>query len=115
MENTVQLIIAITTLIGTVGALIPSLIALFKFFKTNIKNKNWNVIIAFAREAVIAAEASGAAGADKKKMVMESVQKSCASVGIEISEDELDKLSDAIDELITWYNNMKKKTIEKGE
>lgn len=113
MENTIQLIIAIATLIGTIGALVPTIIALFKFFKSNIKNKNWNIIFAFAKEAVIAAEKSGAAGAEKKQMVIDSVIASCSSVGIEVNEDTLVQLSNAIDDLITWYNEMKKKNTTK--
>ena len=109
MENMTQLIIAIATLVGTVGALIPTIVTLLKFFKKNIKNKNWDIIIAFAKEAVIAAEKSGASGANKKQMVIDSVKASCASAGIEVNEEELDRLSSSIDDLISWYNEMKKK------
>lgn len=63
--------------------------------------------MSIADAAIEAAEKSGAAGADKKVMVIESVKASCKAAGIE-AEDFIDQLSDYIDQCIAFFNNMKK-------
>lgn len=65
-----------------------------------------------ADEAMAAAEKTGAAGADKKTMVVESVKASCKAAGIDADEF-IDQLLDYIDQCIAFVNNMKAKTIKK--
>lgn len=108
----VGLISLIVGLVGAVAALVPTLIKLFKSLKTIIKNKNWKEIIAIADKAMEAAEASGAAGADKKQMVIDAVKAGCKEAGIELDDALVADLVAYIDEAIQWYNDMKKKNEE---
>ena len=80
--------------------------------KNNSKDQNWKLIMKIADEAMAAAEKTGAAGADKKTMVVETVKASCKAAGIEADEF-IDQLLDYIDQCISFVNSMKEKTAKK--
>ena len=54
VQNVIQLIISICTLIGLIGGLIPTAIVLFGKIKEVIKNKEWNTIVGVVKESMTA-------------------------------------------------------------
>lgn len=106
IEGWVGLISLIVALVGAIVGLIPVSIKLYHTLKQLIKDKNWKKIISFAAAAMKQAEASGKQGKEKKVIVIESVIAACKEVGIEIDEQQLKDLSDYIDQLINWHNDM---------
>jgi hypothetical protein len=107
----VELISAILGAVITLLGLIPAVIAIVKFIKKSIKDKNWAAIKAFADAAIKQAEASGKAGADKKQMVIDSVVAACKSAGISVDESALETLATYIDQFIAGYNQMRDATV----
>ena len=113
MLNTVQEIIALVTgLCGLISAGIGAYFAIKNWIKV-IKNKNaqeiWAMIMEMADAAMKEAERSCKTGADKKKMVIESVKASCKAAGLDLDLF-IDQLSDYIDQTISFVNDMSKKT-----
>lgn len=108
LEQIITLVTLVAGLIGSIAALIPTIIKLGKALKTIIKEKNIKKIKALADIAMEAAEKMGGTGEEKKQAVIDSVLASCKELGVEVSEEELKELADYIDEAITWFNGMKK-------
>lgn len=108
VEGWVGLIILIVGLISSITALIPTAIKAFKATKKLIKNKNFGKIKEIALKAIEVAEATGADGATKKDMVFAAVKTGCREAGIEIEEDQFEELSKYIDEMIKYFNTMKR-------
>ena len=113
MLNTVQEIIALVTgLCGLVSAGIGAYFAIKNWIAVT-KNKNaqeiWAMIMEIADTAMKEAEKSCKTGADKKKMVIESVKASCKAAGLDL-DSFIDQLSDYIDQTISFVNDMSKKT-----
>ena len=111
MLNTVQEIIALVTgLCGLVSAGIGAYFAIKNWIKVT-KNKNaqeiWSMIMEMADAAMKEAEKSCKTGADKKKMVIDSVKAGCKYAGLDIS-NFLDQLDAYIDQTISFVNQMKK-------
>ena len=111
MLNTVQEIITlITGLCGLVSAGIGAYFAIKSWIKVT-KNKNaqeiWAMVMEMADAAMKEAEKSCKTGADKKKMVIDSVKAGCKSAGLDIS-NFLDQLDTYIDQTISFVNQMKK-------
>lgn len=108
----VTLISALLALIGTGTGLFFAVKNWIKLLKSNSKEQNWKLIMAIADKAMETAEKTGASGADKKTMVVESVKASCKAAGIDADEF-IDQLLDYIDQCIAFVNDMKKKTTKK--
>ena len=109
MDNPMQWVELISSIIGALIALcglVPAIIALVKFFVKSIKDKNWKAILVMAQDAMLAAEASGKSGADKKQMVIDAVTAGCKAANIDIDQDDLKKLADYIDDWISKHNAM---------
>ena len=111
MLNTVQEIIALVTgLCGLISAGIGAYFAIKNWIAVT-KNKNaqeiWAMIMEMADAAMKEAEKSCKTGADKKKMVIDSVKAGCKSAGLDIS-NFLDQLDAYIDQTISFVNQMKK-------
>jgi hypothetical protein len=109
MDNAMQWVELISSIIGALIALcglVPAIIALVKFIGKSIKDKNWKAILVMAQQAMLAAEASGKSGADKKQMVIDAVTAGCKAANIDIDEDDLKKLADYIDDWISKHNAM---------
>ena len=70
-------------------------------------NEIWSMMMSMADAAMKEAEKSQKTGADKKKMVIESVKAGCKSAGLDIS-NFLDQLDAYIDQTISFVNQMKK-------
>ena len=67
------------------------------------------MIMEMADAAMKEAEKSCKTGADKKKMVIDSVKASCKAAGLDLDLF-IDQLSDYIDQTISFVNDMSKKT-----
>ena len=106
VEGWVGLIILICSLVAAIAGLVPTGIKLYRTLKQLVKDKNWKKIIQFASAAMKQAEASGKKAKEKKIIVIESVVAACKEIGVEIDEKQLKDLSDYIDELIKWHNDM---------
>ena len=100
----------ITGLIGLISAAVGAYFAVKNFIKaTKSKNANeiWSMMMSMADAAMKEAEKSQKTGADKKKMVINSVKAGCQSAGLDIS-NFLDQLDAYIDQTISFVNQMKK-------
>jgi len=106
VEGWVGLISLIVGLVGAIVALVPTIIKLVKTLKQVIKDKNWAKIMKMALAAMKQAEASHKDGKEKKQIVVEAVKAGCEELGIELDEKLLQDLSDYVDSLIHWHNEM---------
>ena len=96
---------------GLVGALVKLKgkgKQLLSALKQIAKNKDFDKIRKISMAAIEAAEASGKKGAEKKEMVMTSVAAGCKEMGIEISEEDLKEISEHVEDMVGFFNEMKK-------
>ena len=108
----VELITATLGLIGTgIGAFF-TIKGFIKAFKEKDSKQKWALIMEMADAAIKEAEKSGASGADKKEMVINSVKASCKAADINL-DDFIDQLADYIDQTISFVNDMSKNTKKK--
>lgn len=97
----------ITALVGLIGTGIGAFFAIknfIKVFREKDAKQKWALIMEMADAAIAKAEESGAKGADKKQMVIESVKASCKAAGLEMDAF-IDQLSDYIDQTVSFVNN----------
>jgi hypothetical protein len=110
IENAEMIIALITGLVGLVGTAISTYFAI-KNWVSNIKGKNaqeiWGLIMEMADKAMEEAERTGKAGADKKTIVMSSIQASAEAAKLDIAPF-IQQLSTYIDQTITFVNKMSK-------
>ena len=100
----------ITGLVGLISAAVGAYFAVKNFIKaTKSKNANeiWSMMMSMADAAMKEAEKSQKTGADKKQMVIDSVNAACKSAGLDMSLF-LDQLNTYIDQTISFVNQMKK-------
>ena len=104
------IITLITGLVGLIGTGIGAYFAIKNWIKL-VKEKNaneiWKMIMEMTDAAMKEAEKSCKTGADKKKMVIDSVKAGCKSAELDIS-NFLDQLDAYIDQTISFVNQMKK-------
>ena len=79
--------------------------AFIKNFKEKSREQQWATLVAIADSAMQEAEHSAKTGADKKKMVINTVKAGAKAAGIN-ADDFIDQLSAYIDSAINWFNNM---------
>ena len=106
------LLALITSLVGLIGTGVGAFFAIKNWIKATKEKSSkeiWAMIMEMADAAIKEAEKSGAAGADKKTMVIESVKASCKAAGVDLDLF-IDQLSDYIDQTIAFVNDMSKKT-----
>ena len=106
VEGWVGLILVFLGLIGSIAALIPTAIKLFKALKEIVKNKNWQKILELADNAMELAEITSLHGSDKRDLVINTVRKGCSELDIELNEELVENLIKYIDESIQWLNRM---------
>lgn len=106
LETTQGIITLIASGVALLGTILTLCVKLYNALKEIVKHKEWKKIAKFADAAMTAAEESGKSGADKKQMVIESVEAGCKELGIVV---DLCKLSEYIDECIEFVNKMNKK------
>jgi len=107
LEQIYLLVELITALVGLVGTGIGAFFAIkgfIKAFKEKDSKQKWSMIMEMTDAAIKEAEKTGASGADKKTMVIESVKASCKAAGLELDEF-IDQLSDYIDQTISFVNS----------
>ena len=109
LTTTNGIITLITGLLGLIGTGVGVYFAI-KNWCAALKTKNfqeiWALIMEMADAAMKEAERSCKTGADKKKMVIESVKASCKAAGLDVDLF-IDQLSDYIDTTIKFVNDMK--------
>lgn len=115
IESIITIITLAAGLIGAIAALVPSLIKLFKSLKEIAQNKDWSKIKVVIKAAIVKAEASGKAGADKKQMVIEATIAGCAEIGVEVDEALLNQISEYIEKTISFVNEMSTKPVVKSK
>lgn len=108
-ETAQGIITLCSTGVALLGAIVGLAIKLAAVIKQLIKDKNWQKILTMADAAILAAERSGKAGADKKTQVIEAVQAGCREAGIDC---DLSELSAYIDKCISFSNNLKQADID---
>lgn len=109
IEMLSQLVGLITGLVGLVSAGIAAYFAIKNFVesvKTKKSNEVWGMIMSVADAAMKEAEASAEAGETKKQLVMDTVNASCVTAGIDIT-DFITQLGNYIDDTIKFVNDMK--------
>ena len=110
MLDTIQQLIAIITaclgLIGTGVSAFFAIKTLIKSRKEKTLQENWELIKTMALSAMSKAEETGASGADKKTMVIESVKEGCKAAGVNL-DTFIDQLVAFIDQSIDFANTIK--------
>ena len=106
VEGWIGLILMFLGLIGSIAALIPTAIKLFKALKEIVKNKNWQKILELADNAMELAEITSLHGSDKRDLVIETVRTGCSELDIELNEELVENLIKYIDDTIQWLNRM---------
>lgn len=99
----------ISAAIGCVGALIKLKgkgKELAKALKELIKHKDFAKIKEIATKAIEEAEATKKTGAEKKAMVIAAVVAGCREAGIELDDAVLEELSNHIEDMIGFFNDM---------
>lgn len=112
LEQIYLLVELIAALFGLIGTGIGAFFAIkgwIKAFKEKDAKEKWALIMEMADTAIKTAEKTGASGADKKTMVIESVKASCKAAGVNL-DDFIDQLVDYIDQTISFVNDMSKKS-----
>lgn len=109
MSTANELIVLLTSFLGLIGTGIGTFFAIknwLKAIKEKTKAEQWALIMEMADAAMKVAEKSGASGADKKDMVIESIKASALAANLDLSMF-LDQLSLYIDQTIDFVNDMK--------
>ena len=108
-EGILSLITSLVGLIGTGVGVFFAIKGWVKAFKEKDAKEKWALIMEMADAAIKEAEASGASGADKKTMVINSVKASCKAVGVNLDAF-IDQLVDYIDSTIKFVNDLNDQT-----
>lgn len=80
-------------------ACIPLVIALINFVKKAVQGKRWDTIVGFVLDQMVEAEKNYSSGAQKKEVVMAAVITSADSIGYPLTESDIQKISDMIDDI----------------
>lgn len=114
-----------TAVLGFLGALIKLIQVSLKLKKTAVKLKDalkelvkrrdFDALMKIVKKVAIEAEKTKLVGAGKKEMVFSAIKAACLESQIEIDDATLNEVSENIDELISFYNDMREATnIAKG-
>lgn len=104
-----EILVLLTGLIGLIGTGIGTYFAIKNWvLALNTKNsqETWKLIMEIADKAMEEAERSGAAGVEKKEMVIAAVNAGAKAAGLDTSLF-LDQLDDYIEQTIKFVNKMK--------
>lgn len=80
---------------------IPLVVALIKFVRTSVQNKEWQKIVKFVLDHMAEAEKKYSEGSTKKDYVMAAVITSADSIGYPLTDTDIQKISDMIDDICT--------------
>lgn len=78
---------------------IPLVVALIRFVRQACQNKEWQKIVKFVLNHMAEAEQKYSVGADKKDYVMAAVITSADSIGYPLTQSDIQKISDMIDDI----------------
>lgn len=114
VNDVIQLIISICTLIGLIGGLIPTIVLLVKKFKEIFKNKDWKVIEQMILKGMSAVEEYAKehpemTSEDKLNMCIEGVKAGCAEAGIELDDQLIKDIIAEIEKLCKWSKTVNTK------
>ena len=104
MQTTADIIRLISEVLVLLAALIPMIVAVVKFAKKAIREKNWSKLLDLAMSLIAQAETEFAEGADKKSFVMQMLKASLEEINYEISDEDLSDLVDKVVELTKKVN-----------
>jgi len=85
INNANAIVALISAVVGLISAGIPLGIIIYNLFKGKNKKEVFEILKDMATAAIVSAEASGKAGADKKTMVIEAVKAGAAAKGINVA------------------------------
>jgi len=85
IENANAIVALISAVVGLISAGLPLGIVIYNLFKGKNKKEVFETLKDIATAAIVSAEASGKAGADKKTMVIEAVKAGAAAKGIDVT------------------------------
>lgn len=85
INNANAIVALISAVVGLISAGIPLGIVIYNLFKGKNKKEVFEILKDIATAAIVSAEASGKAGADKKTMVIEAVKAGAAAKGIDVT------------------------------
>ena len=88
---------------------IPLVVALVKYVKKAIQEKNWNNLLKLVTNLMVEAEAKFDNGADRKEWVLAMVQASADTINYEIDIEEVGKLIDNLCAMSKLVNAPSKK------
>lgn len=113
-QEILNLVMTICCLIGVIGGLIPTGISLYKKIKEIVKNKDWMTIMKVAQSAMsevekYALEHPDMTSEQKLEMAINSVKASLTAMGVEYSDETMEKLKDYINDLIKWSKTVNSK------
>jgi len=87
---------ALVPILVGLAVVIPLIVALVRYVKKSVKERNWPSLLALVRNYMEQAEIKFSEGADRKEWVMAMVKASANSINYEI---DMDVVSDMIDGL----------------
>ena len=85
VDNANAIVALISAVVGLISAGLPLGIVIYNLFKGKNKKEVFETLKDIATAAIVSAEASGKAGADKKTMVIEAVKAGAAAKGIDVT------------------------------
>ena len=96
MEDWVNLVVSV---LSGLAICIPLAMQLVKFVRQFVQEKNWNKIIEMVTEYMITAEGLYANGNEKKAWVLEMLKTSAKVSNFDLTEKNLLKISELIDQM----------------
>ena len=102
---TTELIITIVfDVILAAGIATPLIVALVKYVKEAIQEKNWNNLVTLVLGLIETAEEKFTTGAERKEWVMDMVKSAEGTINYDIDEEQLSKLIDDLVEMTKKVN-----------
>lgn len=108
LEMANEVLALLTGLVGLIGTAVGAYFAIknwIQVIKTKNSNEIWALLMEMADKAMEEAERSDAKGADKKEMVLKSIEAAAEAAGLEIG-GLLTQLNTYIDQTIDFVDKM---------
>ena len=110
----ISFIILLGSLIASLAKLIPTLIKLKKITAEAIIKKNISELKKTATTAMKIAQSTEKSGAEKKEYVIKNVETISEASNVELTEEDWIEISEFIDNMKDFYNQMRKNDKNKG-
>jgi hypothetical protein len=94
--------------LSSIIVILPLVVKLVDVTTAYVREQNWNKIIVMVTEYMVAAESMFSNGADKKSWVMEMIKTSAKVSNFDLTEENLEKISELIDELCALSKQINK-------